>query len=265
MFYEDTYAFLWSWSSRNSFGKPNSFPVTLRDPSPARLSRPVHPLPPIRPVAPFSRAFLNGGTVRARTYTCARTSVHGFLSSARCLRAAENTDGPVSGRNRDTGVSSISLCLGVGANNGGSMSLRLRRPNATVGLSPAFGDHANIYLPVLAGGTNNPAQQRRNSGQPASRDLFTRLSRQATPLTADFTFAIHSLRRSSPPTIIISVAKKRSRVAHAASVLFPRGTTFKDCSKASAVPNSGHVPEQIPRLACYLFESSGHPESRYTP
>jgi len=177
--------------SRNSFGKPNSF-------HPTRSVSPVQPLPPIRPIAPFSRAFLNGGA-----HVCVCVSVHGFLSSARCLRAAENTDGAVSGRNRDTGVSSISLCLRVGANNGGSMSLRLRRPNATVRLSPAFGDHANIYLPVLAGRANNSAQQRRgvrrNSGPPAR-----------SYSSADLTFAIHSLRRSSPPTMIISLAKKRT-------------------------------------------------------
>lgn len=99
--------------SRNSFEKPNSFSTArFRDPCPAFLRRLKH------------------GAV------C--ECIQSILFRLRVVWGSRKYRGSASERNRGMGVSSIWLCLGAEANNGGSMSLCRRRPNAIVELSPCL-------------------------------------------------------------------------------------------------------------------------------
>lgn len=109
MFYEDTYAFLWSVESQ--FVRETE--LFFR--------------------CPLSRSLSTSLAIASPFY--------GVLSTESCARVynpfslcvvwgSRKYRGSASERNRGTGVSSIWLCFRAEANNGGSMSLCRRRPNA---------------------------------------------------------------------------------------------------------------------------------------
>lgn len=99
-------------------------------------NRTLFPLPAFATPAYVSRRCLVFLRRLKHGVVCA--CVQTILFRLRVVWGSRKYRGSASERNRGIGVSSIWLCLGAEANNGGSMSLCRRRPNAIVELSPCL-------------------------------------------------------------------------------------------------------------------------------